>query len=87
MEWGSDALKIYFAHMKNDKNGERPRDACHVYANTVSPAICPILALGKYRSIFVMDHASVTTASCLQGAISLNVFANCSVTRWLKTGA
>lgn len=48
MEWTSDALAIYFAHMKNDQQGERPKDPRHVYANPLRPEICPILALGIY---------------------------------------
>ncbi|OWY93861.1 hypothetical protein PHMEG_00036583, partial [Phytophthora megakarya] len=39
------ALCVYFAHMKNDQRGVRPRDSRHVYANPIVPAICPILAL------------------------------------------
>jgi hypothetical protein len=46
-EWREDALGVYFAHMKNDQNGERPRDARHIYANPLSPEVCPILALGR----------------------------------------
>ena len=30
MEWKNDALGIYFAHMKNDQLGERPRDPRNV---------------------------------------------------------
>ncbi|KAE8902325.1 hypothetical protein PF003_g14132 [Phytophthora fragariae] len=48
MEWRGDALQIYFAHMKNDQGGDRPRDPRHIYANPLQPSICPILALGLY---------------------------------------
>jgi integrase len=48
MEWKNDALGIYFAHMKNDQYGERPREPRHIYANPLMPEICPILALGLY---------------------------------------
>ena len=48
LEWQEDALGIYFAHMKNDQSGTRPRDARHVYANPIRPEICPILSLGIY---------------------------------------
>jgi len=48
MEWGEDALKVYFAHMKNDQRGTRPRDPRHIYANPLMPEVCPILALGAY---------------------------------------
>ena len=46
LEWGEDALRVYFAHMKNDQRASRPRDARHVYANPISPEVCPVLALG-----------------------------------------
>eukprot|EP00644_Phytophthora_capsici_P017843 jgi/Phyca11/126377/e_gw1.62.142.1 len=43
MEWKSDALQIYFAHMKNDQGGERPRDPQHIYANPWSLPFAPLL--------------------------------------------
>jgi integrase len=52
LEWKEDALGVYFAQMKNDQTGERPRDPRHVYANPLDPAICPILALGLYLICF-----------------------------------
>jgi hypothetical protein len=48
MEWKEDALRIYFAHQKNDQMGKRPRDPRHIYANPKCPEICPILSLGIY---------------------------------------
>ena len=48
LEWREDAMGVYFAHMKNDQMGEKPKDPRHVYANPVMPAICPILSLGIY---------------------------------------
>ena len=48
LEWREDALGVFFAHMKNDQTGERPRDPRHVYANPMMPEISPILALGIY---------------------------------------
>jgi hypothetical protein len=48
MEWRNDALAIYFVHQKNDQSGERPRDPRHIYANPITPEICPILTLGIY---------------------------------------
>ena len=48
MDWGEDSLCIYFAHMKNDQLGERPRDPRHVFANPLIPEICPILAIGLH---------------------------------------
>ena len=47
--WKDDALGIYFAHMKIDQFGERPKEARHIYANPLMPEICPISALGLYH--------------------------------------
>jgi hypothetical protein len=52
IEWNEDSLCIYFAHMKNDQCGERPRDPRHVYANPLNPEICPVLSLGIYWITF-----------------------------------
>ncbi len=52
LEWKDDALGVYFAHQKNDQEGDRPRDARHVFANPLRPAICPILALAIYWTCF-----------------------------------
>lgn len=61
IEWREDALCIFFAHMKNDQTGERPRDPRHLYANPLQPEICPVLSLGKiidnYRYIFGVFHS------------------------------
>ncbi|ETO99546.1 hypothetical protein F441_23039, partial [Phytophthora nicotianae CJ01A1] len=59
MEWRGDALQIYFAHMKNDQGGERPRDPRHIYANPLEPSICPIVALGLYWAITVFDDSDL----------------------------
>ncbi|KAJ0399556.1 hypothetical protein ATCC90586_002932 [Pythium insidiosum] len=58
MEWRGDALRVYFAYMKNDQMGERPRDPRHIYANPLRPAVCPILALGIYWAAFPFDKTS-----------------------------
>jgi hypothetical protein len=52
LKWKEDALGVYFAQMKNDQTGERPRDPRHVYANPLDPSICPILAVGLYLICF-----------------------------------
>lgn len=49
--WHEDALSVVFAHMKNDQDGNRPRDPRHIYANPVAPEICPILSLGVYFAV------------------------------------
>eukprot|EP00834_Sanchytrium_tribonematis_P007834 NODE_780_length_3936_cov_0.468335.p7 type:complete len:102 gc:universal NODE_780_length_3936_cov_0.468335:2113-1808(-) len=55
MEWHEDSLGIFFAHMKNDQCGEKPRDARHIYANPLMPEICPIFSLGMYLLCFNFD--------------------------------
>ena len=65
IEWSNDALCIYFAHMKNDQAGDRPRDPRHIYANPITPALCPILALGIYWSCSQFD---LTTNQLFPGA-------------------
>ena len=50
MEWCDDCLGVYFAHMKNDQCGEKKRDPRHIYANSIDPVVCPIIALGAYLS-------------------------------------
>ena len=46
--WQDDSLQVYFAQLKNDQGGERLRDPTHLYANPISPEICPVLAIGLY---------------------------------------
>lgn len=55
MAWQGDALGIYFAHMKNDQEGSRPKDPRHIYANPKLPEICPLLSLGIYFLSFDFD--------------------------------
>ena len=43
-----DALCVIFAHMKNDREGEAPREPRRIYACPPMPAICPILALALH---------------------------------------
>lgn len=64
MSWAEDALCIYFAHMKNDQCGERPRDPRHVYANPLVPSVCPILALGLY---WVSNQVAVDNSRLFPG--------------------
>ncbi|OWY91480.1 hypothetical protein PHMEG_00039929 [Phytophthora megakarya] len=56
IEWRGDSLRVYFAHMKNDQSGDRPRDPRHVYANPLQPTICPILALAIYWTTTIFDE-------------------------------
>ena len=57
MEWRQDALGIYFAQMKNDQGGDRPRDPRHIYANPCNFVVCPILALGLYMLSFTFSDS------------------------------
>ena len=52
IDWKEDALAIIFCHMKNDQQGERPRDPRHIYANPLIPEVCPVLSLGVYLLCF-----------------------------------
>jgi len=39
MRWFGDALGIYFAVVKSDQEGERPKDPKHIYANPLIPEV------------------------------------------------
>ena len=75
LEWQGDALRIYFAHMKNDQSGERPRDPRHVYANPLHPEVCPILSLALYWLCFgigalVFFVLELSVHSCMSGRVT-----------------
>ncbi|ETO69913.1 hypothetical protein F444_13574 [Phytophthora nicotianae P1976] len=40
---------------KNDQEGNRPRDPRHVYANPLTPSICPVLALAIFWATSSFD--------------------------------
>ncbi|POM67148.1 Hypothetical protein PHPALM_16904 [Phytophthora palmivora] len=48
LEWGEDALRVYFAQTKADQFGTHSREPRHVYANPLQPELCSILALGMF---------------------------------------
>jgi len=48
IQWRDDCLIIYFAHTKTDQEGLNMNEPWHIYANPLDPAVCPVLALGKY---------------------------------------
>ena len=52
MEWRDDALCIYFNQTKSDQEGEKPKNPRHVYANPITPAVCPILSIALYMLCF-----------------------------------
>lgn len=47
-----DALQIYFAHTKTDKEGKQAKYPRHIYANPFEPEVCCVLALGLYFVLF-----------------------------------
>ncbi|KAH9105408.1 hypothetical protein AeMF1_018759 [Aphanomyces euteiches] len=53
MEWSNDALCIYFAYMKNDQSGDRPRDPRHGYIGSV-------LILAIHRTSFSPAQINTT---------------------------
>lgn len=58
MKWHQAAVAIWFDHMKNDQEGERARDARHIYANPFVPVISPILALASYTVTIRFDSST-----------------------------
>jgi hypothetical protein len=52
ISWSSsfDAYAISFAHSKTDQLGEEAKYLRHLYANPITPLICPVMALGMYLS-------------------------------------
>jgi hypothetical protein len=50
LAWDNDALTVYFAHMKNDQEGDQASYLRHLYANPVDAALSPVLALALYLS-------------------------------------
>ncbi|OWZ04888.1 hypothetical protein PHMEG_00023131 [Phytophthora megakarya] len=68
LEWRDDALCVYFAHMKNDQRGSRPRDSRHVYVNLLAPEACT-----RQRTVL-----TPLMRICFQKAISTSAFGRCS---------
>ena len=52
LDMWNDALKIYFAHMKNDQKGEQSQYGRHLYCNPFYALVCPIHALTLYFLAF-----------------------------------
>jgi len=50
--WSScfDSFQVYFQHSKTDQLGDEAKYPRHIYANPVSPSVCPILSLTLYLS-------------------------------------
>jgi len=48
IDWKGDHMRVYFAHLKTDQEGNTAKHPRAVYANPLKPAICPILALGLF---------------------------------------
>lgn len=47
-----DCLTVYFRKQKNDQDGSRSKHPRHVYANPISPEVCPILAIALWLLCF-----------------------------------
>ena len=47
-EWSDDSLIVYLKKSKTDQEGANGKIPFHLYANPLSPEICPVLALGLY---------------------------------------
>jgi hypothetical protein len=47
-DWRNDCLLIRFAKTKSDSTGEGISNEKHVYANPLTPSICPVLALAVF---------------------------------------
>jgi hypothetical protein len=43
-----DSFCIHFSHTKTDQLGEEAKYARHLYANPITPIVCPVLALSMY---------------------------------------
>jgi hypothetical protein len=52
MDWHGDHLRVFFAHMKTDQEGNTSRYPRAVYANPLKPSVCPVLALALYFLTF-----------------------------------
>lgn len=50
LKWSQsfDSYCIHFSHTKTDQLGEEAKYARHLYANPVTPIVCPVLALAMY---------------------------------------
>ena len=55
-----DCIKIRYDKTKADQDGEKIRDK-HVYANTLNPLVCPILALGIWFALEANRLGSTTS--------------------------
>jgi hypothetical protein len=45
-----DSFCVFFSHSKTDQTGTESRYPRHIYANPVSPEVCPLLSLAMYFS-------------------------------------
>jgi hypothetical protein len=43
-----DSFSVLFSHSKTDQLGEHAKYSRHIFANPLSPIICPVLSLAKY---------------------------------------
>ena len=77
LAWMNDSMQCYFAHMKNDQTGDRPRDPRHIYANPYIPQICPLLTMISY---LLVTPPSTSDTALFPGANQYNRY-----NRYLRT--
>lgn len=56
ISWEGDSLIIQFAHSKTDQQGMNEAFKRHIFANNLSPTICPVLALSVYLATTPISH-------------------------------
>ena len=52
IQWRNDSLIFFFGKSKRNQEGDANHHPWHVYSNPFEPALCPVLALGKYLLAF-----------------------------------
>ena len=63
IQWKNDSLIFFFGKTKRNQEGDGNHHPWHVYSNPFEPAICPVLALGRYiltyPNILLDEKASI----------------------------
>lgn len=52
IQWRNDSLIFFWGKSKRNQEGDANHHPWHVYSNPFEPALCPVLALGKYLLTF-----------------------------------
>jgi hypothetical protein len=69
IDWKGDHMRVYFAHLKTDQEGNTAKHPRAVYANPLSPGICPVLAMGLF---FVSFPCSENQLKLFEGGHQYN---------------